>query len=154
MFTFDRILNVVLVAAVLYGVVILRPKAPAPPVVYAAGETAPAIPGISYGEAKRTAVLFVRSTCHYCTDSMPFYQSLKAKGARLVAISAESKDLLDPYLASYGLPIESATVGHAAWSKLSGTPTVIVVDRSGQVVGSWLGLLSDNDQRSVRDSLQ
>ena len=151
--TFDRVLNVLLLVAVVYGIAAVRPTAPKT-TTYQPGETVSAIAGVPYAAAKRTAVLFVRSTCQYCTESMPFYQELVKGGATLVAISGEPKKSLDAYLDEHGLAIASATVERASWPKLSGTPTLVIVDGAGKVVGSWVGLLSATDQRRVRELLQ
>jgi len=151
--TFDRVLNVLLLVAVVYGIAAMRPTTPKP-ATYQPGETVSAITGVSYAAANRTGVLFVRSTCQFCTESMPFYQELVKGGATLVAISGEPKKNLDAYLDSHGLSIASATVERTSWPKLSGTPTLVVVDSAGKVVGSWVGLLSATDQRRVRELLQ
>lgn len=151
--TFDRVLNVALLAAVLYGVVAIRLASRPALTAYERGETAPAIAGVSYGAAKRTAVLFVRSTCHFCTESMSFYQELVKDGRQVVAISGEPRDRLDAYLTENGLAIRSATITRGEWPKLVGTPTIVVVDASGRVVKSWAGLLSPHDQQNVRESL-
>lgn len=153
--TFDRVLNVALLAAVLYGVVAIRTPSRSVPQTYKPGETVSAIAGIPYATAKRTAVLFVRSTCQYCTESMPFYQSLVKGGARLVVISGEPKDRLDAYLGEHGLiSVESATVEHSSWPKLTGTPTLVVVDETGHVVKSLVGMVPEAEQRRIRELLQ
>lgn len=151
--TFDRVVNVVLVAAVLYGIAAIRPASRPAGQTYEPGETVPAIAGVDYGASKRTAVLFVRSTCHYCTESMPFYQSLVKGGARIVAISGEPIESLDIYLHEHGLFIERATVERTSWPKLQGTPTLLIVDDAGRVVRSIVGMVAERDQQGVRDLL-
>lgn len=150
--TFDRVLNVLLLVAVVYGLTMLRSTAPAPRPGYTAGEQAPAIAGVSYAGAKRTAVLFVRSSCHFCTESMAFYRSLAAQH-RVVAISSEPLENLGTYLSENDLAVPRATVTQREWSKLSGTPTIVVVDGAGKVVQSWLGSLSQAQERDVMASL-
>jgi peroxiredoxin len=152
--TVDRVLNVLLLVAVVYGIAAVRPTSQPKPTTYQSGETVSAITGVPYAAAKRTAVLFIRSTCHYCTESMPFYQDLMKGGARLVAISGEPQESLNAYLDEHGLSIESATVERASWPKLTGTPTLLIVDDTGRVVKSWIGLLSAPDQQAVRELLQ
>lgn len=147
--TFDRVLNVLLLAAVVYGIAVMRPSPARTPQTYTPGEQAPAIAGLPYAEAKRTAVLFVRSTCHFCTESMPFYRELAKDGRRVVAISGDSREVLDRYLTDNGLTIPRATVARGDWTKLTGTPTIVVVDAAGRVVKSWVGLLSPEGQRDL-----
>jgi len=152
--TFDRVLNVLLLVVVVYGIAAVRSTGSLKLTTYEPGETVAAITGVSYAAAKRTAVLFIRSTCHYCTESVPFYQDLMRGGARLVAISGEPQESLNAYLDEHGLAIESATVERASWPKLTGTPTLLIVDDSGRVVKSWVGLLPAPDQQAVRELLQ
>ncbi len=152
--TFDRVLNVLLLVAVGYvliGVPRAKPARACPK--FDVGDAVPAIAGLPYEAADRTVVLFVRSTCHYCTESAPCYRELVKGGAKLVAISLEPKTSLDDYLRAQGLAIESATVDRTAWPKLSGTPTMIVVDRTGHVVASWLGMLPAAEQQRARSLL-
>jgi hypothetical protein len=150
--TFDQVVNTLLLVVLVYGVAVLRPVAPQARPTYTAGEQAPPIAGQPYREAKRTAVLFVRSTCHYCTESMGFYREL-AKGRRVVAISGDAPDVLDRYLTDNGLTIPRATVARGEWPKLSGTPTIVVVDAAGLVVKSWVGTLSPEGQRDLLATL-
>jgi peroxiredoxin len=140
--------NVLLLVAVVYGIAMMRTPTRTPPSAYTPGEQAPAIAGLPYAGARRTAVLFVRSTCHFCTESMGFYREL-AKGRRVVAISNDAPDVLDRYLTDNGLTVPRATVARGAWAKLSGTPTIVVVDAAGRVVKSWVGALSPDGQRDL-----
>ena len=153
-FTFDRVLNVALLAAVVYGIAAVRPGSRTPPPTYAHGEQAPAIAGVSYAGAKRTAVLFVRSSCHFCTESMPFYRDLVKGGGRLIAIGPEPPEALLGYLEEHDLAVRGVTIGRGSWPKLTGTPTLIIVDGSGRVERTWVGTVPENEQSIVRELLQ
>lgn len=154
--TFDRVLNVALIAVVVYAVVATRATPPRKPKLptYEAGEVAPAIEGVSYTAAKQTVVLYVRNGCHFCEASMPFYRDLVGSGARVVAIGPDVPDVLRAYLNENELDIPNVgLVTKETWTKMVGTPTLVVVDASGHVVKSWIGLLPEKDQQAVFASL-
>lgn len=52
------------------------PEAPEP---FKVGEQAEALPGVGYADAKISVIVYLRSTCQYCTRSMPFYRRLSDK---------------------------------------------------------------------------
>src|SRR5262249_16893252 len=79
------------------------------------GDSAEAIPGVSFGDGKSTLVLYVRSTCHFCTDSMPFYKRLnnhlRGKSVKLIAVSDEDASVTRAYLAGHGV-VADQVVSH------------------------------------------
>jgi len=119
------------------------------------GKTAPPIPGVTYQTGRSTVVLFVRSTCHYCTESMPFYQALAAigrrarTGARIVAVSSEPEDTLRAYLRSHALDVDSVVSLPENPLGLRATPTLLVIDRAGTLVDARVGRLPEADQQAV-----
>jgi len=47
------------------------------------------LPGINWNTSNRTLILAISSTCHFCSESAPFYQELerqRTNGVRLVAV--------------------------------------------------------------------
>jgi hypothetical protein len=163
--TIDSALTVaVVLACAVYGGTILNDHAelPQPPasVMPAAGTKLPALAGLPYDDVEATLLLFVRSTCHYCTASMPFYRSLVADAAvrrkriRFVALGPEPLVTLRQYLVEQGLHLDSGRPNPANWSFVRGTPTVLIVNRDATLVGSFVGVLTPNDESQVRRWLQ
>ena len=122
---------------------------------YREGETLPAIDGYSFKDAEATLVLAVRSTCKYCTESMPFYtrlnDSLKQTGraTRLVAVSTDSVDVLKEYFDKHGLAPELLRTVSEKDLKIAGTPTLILADANGVVKKIWVGLLNAEREAAV-----
>jgi len=113
--------------------------------------------------AHATAVLFVKPGCHYCSESMPFYQRLAALRAsapndlKIVAAIGNSsgggQDVKD-YFAQHGVvpdglePIDFATLGVRA------VPTLILLDHESRVAGVWTGLLPVEKENAVLTALK
>lgn len=96
----------------------------------------------------RNIVLFARSTCHYCTESMPFYRELtdqaQTAGVAFIAASEEPQDVMKGYLSSHGVKpdkVVSAPLGVLASIGVHATPTLAIVDSHGTVIESWVGVL-------------
>ena len=128
----------------------------APIVAPAIGKPAEILEDVGYADAERSYILYVRSTCQYCTASMPFYrqfaQALNShRGARLVMASYESKATTAAYLAEQGLFGPSITITR---TKAPGpTPVLVLVDRHGIVQNAWVGQQDASGERAILASL-
>ena len=122
---------------------------------YAVGDEVESIADVSFQASPATAVVFVQSQCRFCTESMPFYRELAeipdrlARHVRIVAVSPEPMEQLRQYLKSHELTIDLAIGGHRVSTRITGTPTLIVVDRKGVIRGAWSGRLSEAGQKEV-----
>jgi hypothetical protein len=78
--TFDTLASVVMIAASVYLATavyqIKTRKSAAVITPYEVGEDLSAVPALGAHSQDRALVLFVQSSCHFCTASMPFYQRL------------------------------------------------------------------------------
>jgi hypothetical protein len=103
----------------------------------------------------QTLVLAISSTCHFCSESAGFYKRI-AQGknkTRLVAVLPQPVDEGRDYLEKLGvfvdevkqLPLESIGV--------QGTPTLMLLDRSGTVTKSWIGRLTPEREQTVLSAL-
>jgi hypothetical protein len=129
-----------------------------PPASYAAGEPLGDVPGVDFRGSERTVLLFVRSTCRFCTESMPFYGKIVVDAragqyARVIAVSDEEIDVTKSYFARHGVPIQEVVKTDAQRLRIAGTPTILVVDRGGSVQGAWVGTLGASAQSDVLRSL-
>jgi len=117
------------------------PPAPRPP--YAVGETlgldlpAPAI------------VVFVKSTCPYCTASAAFYRALAAELVPLVVVSAEPEGVTRAYLRKLQVEADEVRVVTGAMVRFRVTPSIVTLDREGKVTGSWQGQLPPEQEQDV-----
>src|ERR1051325_2154425 len=60
------------------------------------------LPGVDWGQSDRTLLLVLSTTCHFCSESTPFYQRLaqeksKHGDVRLIAVLPQSVDAAQKY---------------------------------------------------------
>lgn len=104
-------------------------------------------------QARRTLLLMIASQCHFCTESMGFYQRLakvsRERHVALVGVAAEDVRANDSYLRSNGVIVDRVVSALANGLKPAGTPTLVLVRADGRVVNSWRGRLSPEREREV-----
>jgi hypothetical protein len=115
---------------------------------------------VDWSAHDKTVVLALREGCHFCAESVPFYQRLtkamaKAPQTHLFAVlpgdPADSKQ----YLNGLGVPvpvddIRKHDLGNL---KVPYTPTLLVLDRDGVVREVFVGKLSAAKETEVLNKL-
>lgn len=130
---------------------------PAVKKVYEVGEAFKPIPGLMVEPGRPTLFLVVRSTCKFCNASAPFYQRLvtdvRLSGAKtsLVGLCLESSEACTKYFADMGVALDRTIGVQSAAVRVTGTPTLILIDRSGKVAAVWVGQLPTEAEREVID---
>lgn len=105
------------------------------------------------GEDK-TLLLVLQKGCHFCTESGPFYQRLAreatARGGRvkLLAVLPQDADEGRKYVDGLGVPIERVAQSSLRKLDVTGTPTLIMLDR-GKVSDVWVGALTPEREAEV-----
>jgi hypothetical protein len=152
---------IVIVFAVVVGSVFLKdrlsPPAPEPEAVKA-GDKLPNLDGWDWASHEETLVLGLRKGCHFCEDSGPFYQRLMAQQEQggsspaILAVFPDPADTAKEVAKSEGLTAH--VLGRVPLEKLkiSGTPTLLLVDRNGTVLNAWIGVLSPRQELEVMRS--
>jgi hypothetical protein len=132
------------------------PMSQTPPAPYKTGEAiAGAVGAVDFTKATGTVVLFLRSTCHYCTESMPFYRRLveaaHAKGSKvkLAAVSFEAVSVTRKYLEQHQVGIDDVHTLSTGSTRLNGTPTLLLLDRRGIVQMTMIGKLPPDREDAV-----
>lgn len=136
------------------------PTTSAPAQEYQIGERLPTTRAVDLSRTNHTLLLFLRSTCSYCTASMPFYA--KVADARrqspmsisLTALSSESERVLQDYLRRHNISLDATVSLSPADSRqyrVRGTPTIMLVDRAGIVRRVWIGQLAPEAEQEVLD---
>jgi thioredoxin-related protein len=157
---------IIVVAVVLAGVFFTRYFGPAsaPPPVAAAGSreieegAKVQLADIDRRGSDKTLVMVLSTTCRYCTASIPFYQKLAQQrseraGLKLVAVMPQGIQESREYLSKHGIPVDEVRQAALDEVNVSGTPTLIEVDRSGTVVRSWVGKLPPEKESEVINSV-
>jgi hypothetical protein len=155
----EVVANVIVIAfAVVVGSVFLKDRlSPAAPDsnVVKTGDKLAKLAGWDWGAHDQTLVLGLRKGCHFCEDSAPFYQRLIAQqhqggsNSTIVAVFPDSADTAKEVLQSEGLGVQALGGVPLETMKFSGTPTLLLVDRSGTVVNAWIGMLSPREELEV-----
>lgn len=153
---------IIVVAVLLGGVLVKRyllPQATSPQTqARIQPGTKLSVPGIEWGKNERTLLLVLSTTCHFCTESAPFYQRLaqeKAKkgGVGLVAVLPQSVGDSQKYLQNLGVSVDDIKQAGLDAVHVRGTPTLILADRTGAVVESWVGKLPAEAEVEVLNRL-
>lgn len=155
----EAIANIaVVVIAVVVGLVFLKdrlsPPAPEPEAVKA-GDKLPNLDGWDWGAHEQTLVLGLRKGCHFCEDSAPFYQRLTAQqqpggsSPAILAVFPDPADTVKEVVQSEGLTAHVLAGVPLEKLKISGTPTLLLVNRSGTVLNAWIGILSPRQELEV-----
>ena len=141
---------IIIVALLLGGVLVKRyllPQAESPQAIARIQPgTKLSVPGLEWGKNERTLLLVLSTSCHFCTESSPFYQRLaqekvKKGGVGLVAVLPQSVDESQKYLNGLGVAVDDIKQASPDAFQVRGTPTLIMADRTGAVVESWVGKL-------------
>jgi thioredoxin-related protein len=124
------------------------------PLTYDTGEQFPEIQNVRYEDNEKTVVLFIASTCRYCTESMPFYAQLTAKRRELrtkvVAFGFEPEPTLKEYLAKHGVEVDHIQSSMSRKYKFAATPTLVVLNSKGVVLNQWIGALGEREADARR----
>lgn len=120
------------------------------------GETIPTLQILDIKEQSQTLLLFVKNGCHFCDDSMPFYRRLndvtRAPGSttRFVALFPDSNDAAQKVLDMYSI-VGINFSGGIKFDEfsVSGTPTLILVDRNARIKRTWVGQLNGAEEQVV-----
>ena len=124
--------------------------------MFTVGQRGPELQGIKYGDQPKTLVMYLRSSCGYCTESMPFYRALtgirkSTSGLRLVVASIDPVDVSKEYLQAHKVEVDSVVV---TTPRGIPTPTLVLVDQSGAVRDVWVGKQPIDRERNILQTLK
>lgn len=107
---------------------------------------------------KRTLYFALQTTCRFCTESAPFYKRLIAKtkdsGVRFVAVFPTPVDESSQHLVDLGITEMQVVQASLDTLNVGGTPTLMLVDDTGNVIASWIGKLSADKEVEVIEKLK
>jgi hypothetical protein len=151
---------IIVVALALCAVLVQRYLLPASPRDEAAVKgvmpgTKLQLPGLDWGQSDRTLLIVLSTTCRFCTESAPFYQRLaqeKAKAGgniRMVAVLPQGVEAAQKYLGEHGIAVDQVRQAAPGAAYAEATPTLIMVDRTGSVIKTWVGKLPAEKEAEV-----
>jgi hypothetical protein len=110
------------------------------------------LPGINWADGT-TLVLALQQGCRYCEESAAFYRRLRDQRSgsqpRMVAVIPGDKTKVARYLSEQGVIVDDIINLSLAEIKVSATPTLLLVDRSGKVSDVWVGRLDARKENEV-----
>lgn len=151
----------IIVVALLIGVVLVRRYLLPVPTDVGHAEVAQvkpgtrlSLPGLDWGKSDKTLLLVLSADCRYCTESAPFYRRLAEQrggrqDVRLIAVLPQGVGTARQYLGGLGVAVDEIAQATPAALNARATPTLIVVDRTGSVVQSWVGMLPAEKEAEV-----
>lgn len=150
---------IIVVALVLGGVMVKKyllpgePAGPQPPAPIQPG-TQISLSDVDWAQSDQTLLLVLSDTCHFCTDSAPFYKRIVQEksargGTRLIAVLPQDVEKGKAYLGKLGVSVDEVKQSSLAAVGVRGTPTLILVDKAGKTLSSWVGQLPPDKEAEV-----
>lgn len=117
------------------------------------------LPGFDWAKKDEHVILVLQKGCHFCSDSAPFYQRLaRAVASRpdleLVAALPQEVDTARQYLDGLQVSVTDVRQVSLADIGVRGTPTLLLVDKTGTVTDVWVGRLQQEKEGEVFDRLR
>jgi hypothetical protein len=168
----EFIANLAIIAVAILGCALLTKQlrsAPVPPrpqaAVRPAERTAPevgarvSVEGIDWSRRERTLVLVLSTTCHFCTESAPFYRRVASEAKRhgtvgLLAVFPQTREEAKPYLEQLGVTVDAVVQAPVVSVGTRGTPTLVLVDSHGVIKRTWVGRLAPEGESQVLDAVK
>jgi hypothetical protein len=126
-------------------------KKTAPPPVYATGDQVD-VPAAWYANAPHTLIVFARASCAACEKAQPFLKAVAGRmdghGDVVMAHPAGAPE--DDQKFARGLGVADDHVFLITGGlRVRATPTMVLVDQRGKVVGAWEGAGKEERQAAI-----
>ncbi|HLJ27546.1 MAG TPA: hypothetical protein VKY85_12620 [Candidatus Angelobacter sp.] len=151
----EMVANVaIIIAAVAIVILFLRNYTKSQPGehVISAG-TKFALKGVDWQSNGKSVVLAISTTCHFCTESAGFYRVLvdqcKQQHVRTVAVLPQAAPEAKAYLQNEGVSVDEIRQSVLSDLEVSGTPTLLLIDKGGIVKSVWVGKLRSDEEKEV-----
>jgi thioredoxin-related protein len=121
----------------------------------AAGDRLARVQGLDWSQHRRTLLLVLNTGCHFCQDSVPFYQKLiqarrhDTDGIDVVAVFPNEVEMVRQFTREENLAIRSVPGVPLDKLGVNATPTLILVNQEGRVQQSWVGVLTARQEIEV-----
>lgn len=113
------------------------------------------LPDVDWAKNGRTLLLALSSTCHYCSESAPFYQRIieQRGNTHIIAIFPELVSESKEYLRNLGVYVDEIKQIPLDSLEVRGTPTLMLVNNAGLVTDVWIGKLPPSEETEVLNRL-
>lgn len=113
---------------------------------------------VDWSKSNKNLLLVISTSCRYCTESVPFYQKLVSQktghnDVKMIAVLPQPVSEAEKYLNENKITVEEIRQTSLNTINVRGTPTLILVDKTGAVVQSWRGKLPPEKEIEVLNQL-
>jgi hypothetical protein len=126
-----------------------RPTVRATNLVTVGTDLSKRIPANIWNKNERTLVLVLSTHCHFCTESAPFFRQVReriGKDTKLVGVLPEPVAEAESYLSREGVNLDEIRQLSLSKVGVDGTPTMLLVNKNGVVMQTWVGKLGPEEQ--------
>ena len=111
---------------------------------------------VDWKKTEQTLVLALSNTCHFCSESAPFYKrvALNKGKVRLIAIFPQSIEQGQAYLKQLGVAVDEVKQFRLDTMGVQGTPTLFLINSSGVITEKWVGKLPPDQELMVLKALE
>lgn len=140
----------VFIAALSWGFFV-RQQAPSAGSGFRKGTPAPVLPNVEYAGASKTLLVAMNTKCHFCTESIPFYNSLVERhpGTRILAVFPNDEGEVKEYARQQRLRLEAVAGVDFRALRIESTPTMLLIGGDGKILDFWIGKLSAANEAHV-----
>lgn len=112
------------------------------------------VPKVDYQLNGKTLLIALNTECSYCRESLPFYRKLvdanrSNNKLHIVAVFPNRAEEVARYMKENDLGLESVAEVSFAPLMISGTPSIILINKDGTVTDFWIGKLQDSEADKV-----
>jgi len=116
------------------------------------------ISGLDYDKAPRVLLLFLKSSCEYCLESLPSFRTVaeraRASGhVRVVAVFPEGDREAAAFLKDGNVWSDQVLNADFHALKVRATPTIVVVDSQSRIKDFWIGAVSETTEKLILERL-
>ncbi len=110
---------------------------------------------INPGGYQKTLVLILNVDCGFCSRSLPFYQrviqatAVNGNRTQIIALFPNAEPEVATYIARNRLNCRYLHGVDFSKFGVSGTPTILLADKDGKIVRSWMGQLPTDQEDEV-----
>lgn len=115
--------------------------------------------GVNWAKNEQTLLIALQPGCPFCAESANFYQRLRReieqqRKPHVVALFDKAEKNSESYVKELGVPFDDILTTSFKSEKITGTPTLLLVDGTGVVDRVWFGKLSSDQEKEVIDYLR
>jgi thioredoxin-related protein len=107
-----------------------------------------------------TLVLALSKSCHFCSESVPFYKKLASfknsspQKLRLVAVLPDKQEDAEAYVKGNGIGVDAVISMPLANLGVRGTPTLLLLDGQNKIEEFWVGKMTESEEAAVMERLK